>query len=95
MCLGACCETLLVPVPDVPIITEFMSVRGHREGDYYRLECKCPMLDENGKCKIYESRPQICRDYEAGSELCLKAIKARRSGIMLGIIENYMRNRRH
>jgi Fe-S-cluster containining protein len=33
-----------------------------RGGAYF----DCRMLDRNGDCMIYESRPQMCRDYPAG-----------------------------
>lgn len=39
----------------------------------------CPFLDANNLCMIYETRPQICRDYPQGAkcilemqELCLR-----------------------
>ena len=33
----------------------------------------CCWLDvENRRCRFYEHRPQICRDYELGSEDCLR-----------------------
>lgn len=32
----------------------------------------CPALGEDGRCTIYEHRPQLCRDYAAGSDrLCV------------------------
>jgi Fe-S-cluster containining protein len=31
----------------------------------------CPALARDGRCSIYETRPQLCRDYRAGSDgLC-------------------------
>jgi hypothetical protein len=27
------------------------------------VETKCMQLDENGKCKVYDSRPQVCREH--------------------------------
>ena len=34
---------------------------------------KCPKLLPDGRCGIYEARPQLCRDFEAGgdSHLCV------------------------
>lgn len=31
----------------------------------------CFWLDGNGRCRHYEHRPEICRDYELGGEACL------------------------
>lgn len=32
----------------------------------------CPALDADGRCSIYENRPQLCRDYQPGSDpLCV------------------------
>lgn len=31
----------------------------------------CIWLTEDGKCRHYEHRPQICRDFEVGGESCL------------------------
>jgi Fe-S-cluster containining protein len=33
---------------------------------------KCLML-QNNRCIIYETRPQICRDFKVDGELCQKA----------------------
>lgn len=30
----------------------------------------CELLDEYGKCIIYHDRPQLCREFEAGSDTC-------------------------
>ena len=34
----------------------------------------CIALDENGKCTVWDKRPQMCRDFEVDSERC-KAIR--------------------
>ena len=32
----------------------------------------CPELDNDGRCKIYDRRPQVCRDFEpSSSPLCV------------------------
>lgn len=33
----------------------------------------CAFLQENQLCRIYESRPDICRRFESGSEQCIRA----------------------
>jgi uncharacterized protein len=35
------------------------------EGEWYLLfQGRCEHIQEDGRCGIYETRPQICRDYE-------------------------------
>ena len=29
----------------------------------YRIECPCPFLLEDGKCKVQECKPAVCRDF--------------------------------
>ena len=36
------------------------------------LECK---HFKDGRCGIYEERPQVCRDFESGGEVCKEAIE--------------------
>ena len=36
------------------------------------IPLKCLML-QNNRCSIYETRPQICRNYKVDGELCQKA----------------------
>ena len=32
----------------------------------------CPELNAEGRCSVYENRPQLCRDFKAGSDpLCV------------------------
>ena len=31
---------------------------------YIEFKTKCKALQDDGKCSIYELRPQICRDYD-------------------------------
>ncbi len=46
------------------------STKGKKEGTVH-WDYSCPKLGEDGRCTIYETRPKICRDYEAGSDaLC-------------------------
>lgn len=43
------------------------------------FECKCTKLTGNGKCSIYETRPDICKALEAGSDECLSVVRRRRT----------------
>ncbi len=36
---------------------------------------RCPFLKEDLLCRIYETRPDVCRRFEAGSEQCIEARK--------------------
>ena len=37
------------------------------------LGLACPHLGPDNRCRVYESRPQVCRDYEP-DELCNKIV---------------------
>lgn len=41
----------------------------------YDLLFTCPELGEDGKCKIYESRPAFCRNFEPKSDKVLCCLK--------------------
>ena len=74
LCGGACCQSVTLPQVFGEDVNRWLSLHGVQNGNLIRLPCKCLMLMD-GKCSIYEERPQICRDYEVGSEACLKAIE--------------------
>lgn len=39
---------------------------------YSAWNYRCPLLTESGRCGDYENRPQLCRDYEPGTDgLCV------------------------
>ncbi|UGY15168.1 YkgJ family cysteine cluster protein [Bradyrhizobium septentrionale] len=39
---------------------------------YATFEWTCPKLGADGRCTIYEDRPDVCRSFEAGSDpLCV------------------------
>lgn len=51
----------------------FERMRMRRNGiNYYRIVGECALLDENGRCSIYEQpeRPQNCSTLQAGSYYC-------------------------
>ena len=40
------------------------------------LRFTCPKVTPEGRCSIYETRPQLCRDYAAGSDkLCVMYVE--------------------
>jgi Fe-S-cluster containining protein len=40
---------------------------------------RCPYLQDDALCRIYPTRPNVCRQFQAGSEQCIEA--RRRQGI--------------
>ena len=68
---GQCCNQIhsygMKNEKDLKIMQFFLPhyrrffIRRKDENNNIILSCKD--LDENGKCKIYEKRPKICRDY--------------------------------
>lgn len=48
----------------------FVPFRLDKEADVWRWTC--PKLGENGRCMIYEDRPDTCREFEpASTDLCV------------------------
>jgi Fe-S-cluster containining protein len=41
----------------------------------WRLPVACPHLTAAGRCGIYKTRPDVCREFEAGGKLCKAARK--------------------
>lgn len=85
MC-GACCQTfpVLVSIGDARreprIAQEACAVEPwHRSEEWeYKLHPLpfsrgCLYLNENNRCSIYETRPDVCRVVEAGGEQCAEA----------------------
>jgi len=58
------------PVPTfVPINRATYLDDGELEPKYCTWRFNCTALDEEtGRCNIYRDRPQVCRDFEAGSD---------------------------
>lgn len=89
-CLGCkgCCTSVGVNIRDTediifPVeLTEIIYLRpdlypplGKRFRVMKHKENKeCIALDDNGHCTIYEYRPQVCKDFERGSQECLDSI---------------------
>lgn len=93
-CRGACCEEVIIPrcavtMPDDDAVRWF-ELRGEYaplellEGIELpeaglRLEVPCTKLTEDGRCGIYEERPNVCAAYEAGGADCLDTVRRRRT----------------
>ena len=66
---GKCCEDLFLPLAitvddDVKKWLEYHGIKTEFKNPltYIRIPLKCSKL-KDGKCSIYENRPQVCRDY--------------------------------
>lgn len=85
---GACCRTWPVLVSDDDAAREPRIRREGRElpqylaTPYWRYRLfplpfheRCCFLGEDQRCGIYETRPRVCREFEAGLERCQEARK--------------------
>ena len=71
-----CCETVSIEIdtPRAPWeYDQWIWVLHHRnlelylekpERWYLHIEAKCSQLDERGRCRIYDERPVLCREYD-------------------------------
>ena len=73
-CSGKCCRYFALPIDKPTNYEEFDFVRWYllhenatvfvEDGSWYLLVHNvCKELGEDNRCKIYEKRPQICREY--------------------------------
>ena len=89
---GACCRSFPIFASEADAVREPAIRQEARalpeylqtEGQTYQLfplpfHSRCPYLKEDELCRIYESRPSVCRRFEAGSEQGIEA--RRRQGI--------------
>lgn len=75
-CKAECCQYFAVFVSEPEDLDEYDAVKWYlhhkkvvvyidKEEDWYvHVEVPCKQLDRKGRCKIYESRPMVCRDYK-------------------------------
>jgi hypothetical protein len=79
LCRGACCESVLVPVPIDPVACEFVRARGKQiDPNTIEWEQVCPSL-RDGKCDRYRTRPVACQLYKAGGRVCRETVRRRRA----------------
>lgn len=77
-CPAACCRHIALPL-DKPVgKRDYDDIRWYimhenvsifvEEGDWYvQFQTRCRNLGADNLCRIYETRPDICREYEPGS----------------------------
>src|SRR6056297_3108632 len=80
-CDARCCKYVAIEIDCPEDIEDFENIKWYvchkdvyvfvEEDNTWKIEfmTPCEHLDKNGWCKIYEKRPQICRDYNP--EECL------------------------
>ena len=73
-CTAKCCKYFALPIDEPTTRKEFDYLRWYllhdaatlftEDDDWYLLvHTECKHLQDDGRCGIYETRPQICRDY--------------------------------
>lgn len=76
-CKGACCRQVVIrigkPSPDE---LAWLETRGEVVGESWRIRSECKYLAEDGRCSIYEDRPQVCRDFRLDSPECKRSQEA-------------------
>jgi Fe-S-cluster containining protein len=83
---GACCRTWPVLVSDDDaereprIKDEGRALPQYLGTPYWRYRLfplpfheRCCFLSEDQRCTVYETRPRVCREFEAGGERCQEA----------------------
>lgn len=69
---GCCCRAFgIVEIADndlTPLYLTTSTELGYRRMKTFGFRCIC--LDEDMSCGIYEQRPSVCRNFNAGGELC-------------------------
>ncbi len=83
---GACCRVFPIFASSADAIREpLITIRGrelpeHRRTPAWRYQLyplpfldRCQFLDQRDRCQIYETRPSVCRKFEAGSLQCNQA----------------------
>ncbi|HVC97811.1 MAG TPA: YkgJ family cysteine cluster protein [Pirellulales bacterium] len=73
-CTAKCCKYFALPIETPTTRQDFDYIRWYllhgeatvfiEDGDWYLLvHTRCKHLQSDNRCGIYETRPQICRDY--------------------------------
>jgi len=79
VCKGACCESMTLQLSEADNVDEkrWLVLHGKLYNDWVELPCPCSMLVD-GKCSIYETRPDKCDKAQVGGFDCIFAISRRR-----------------
>ena len=75
-CEGRCCQYISLPIDTPDCYADYDNLRWYlshgkisvyKSGDafYLMVANRCNYLGKDNRCEIYETRPQICRDYSS------------------------------
>lgn len=75
-CAAACCRYLALPMDKPTAKRDYDDIRWYlmhegvtvfvEEGDWYvQFQTRCKNVGPDNRCTVYETRPEICREYEA------------------------------
>ena len=75
-CTAACCRYLALPIDTPTSARDYDDIRWYlmhegisvfvEEGEWYiQIQTRCKNLGEDNRCMIYDTRPEICREYKA------------------------------
>ena len=81
ICKGACCEFIHLKLPEQVDMLKWLLCHGESWHDGVALDCRCKHL-KDGLCQIYDTRPDICRNFKVGSNDCKNAILRQRRNII-------------
>ncbi len=62
-CCGECCSNFLPLKQDEIKTMKRLAKKENKHPLIQNWYVRCPFLDNNNKCDIYENRPLICREY--------------------------------
>lgn len=76
-CAAACCRYLALPIDKPKSARDYDDLRWYlmhedvsvfvEEGEWFvQFQTRCRNLGADNRCTIYDSRPEICREYEPG-----------------------------
>ena len=76
-CAAACCRYVAIPLDKPTSQRDYDDMRWYlmhegitvfvEEGDWYiQFQTRCKNIGRDNRCAAYETRPQICREYDAG-----------------------------
>jgi len=79
-CKGACCESMVLDLRKhmTTDVLKWYQYHGDLTAQGVRLHTPCSKL-KDGKCGIYEGRPEMCKRFPIGSPSCIASIKAMRN----------------
>lgn len=75
-CGGECCKSVAIRVDEPEDVDDYLDFKWYlfhpgltvyldTEGDWHvDVPIKCRHLTKDGRCRIYEERPPVCRDYD-------------------------------